>query len=241
MILPSSSATSLNSMHVLTNALPAQYNHAFLFLKATPILMNRIIRSYGLFLNKTSRLFNAAMKINGVKCRRGCFECCSSGFFDITLLDALHLRASLRKIDKSVRARLVARAEEQLDALEKKKAFSRKDPILRSLHDIDVVSRRSAKVHCPALENGACVIYDHRPHICRIFGPTVRGPRRVVRLEGCGYFGKDVPESDFSIPGNYADEEMLLTALHKSAGRRRVREIDTIIPAALTMDMRKWL
>lgn len=203
--------------------------------------MDRIIRNYDLFLNETSSLFNAAMKRNRVKCRRGCFECCSSGFFDITLLDALHLRASLGKINKAVRERLIARSEEQLDLLEKKKAFSRRDPILRSLHDIDVVSRRSAKVHCPALENGACVIYDHRPHICRIFGPTIRGPRRAVRLEGCGYFAKDVQENDFSIPGNYTDEEILLKALYKAAGRKRIREIDTIIPAALTMDMRKWL
>jgi Fe-S-cluster containining protein len=203
--------------------------------------MDLIVKDYGVFLSRTSELFRAAAKKHRVKCKRGCFECCSSGFFDITLLDALHLRAAIENIPAPVRERILARAHEQLDILEKKKAFSRRNPLLKSLADIDRVSRRSAKVACPALENGACMIYDHRPHICRIFGPTVRGPRRAVRLEGCGYFTRDLPETDFPILSNYADEGLLLKALFSEAGRKRIREVDTIIPAALTMDLTKWL
>ncbi len=203
--------------------------------------MHRIIKNYGKFLGETSDLFNKAARKHRVKCRRGCHECCSNGFFDITLLDALHLQGSLKKLPAAVRKRVVARANEQLDILEKKEAFSRKDPIIRSLAQIDLVSRRSGKMSCPALENGACLIYEHRPHICRIFGPTVRGPRRAVRIEGCGYFTRDVPEEDLPMLINYADEDALLKALYTKAGRRRVREIDTIIPAAIAMDLRKWL
>jgi len=203
--------------------------------------MDLIIRDYGVFLSQTSELFSAAAKKHKVKCKRRCFECCSVGFFDITLLDALHLRAAMQNVTSPVRERILARADEQLDVLEKKQAFSRRNPLLKSLADIDRVSRRSAKVSCPALENGACMIYDHRPHICRIFGPTVRGPRRAVRLEGCGYFTRDLPETDFPILSNYADEAVLLKALFSEAGRKRIREVDTIIPAALTMDLTKWL
>jgi len=204
-------------------------------------VMDLIIRDYGVFLSQTSELFSAAAKKHKVKCKRRCFECCSVGFFDITLLDALHLRAAMQNVTSPVRERILARADEQLDVLEKKQAFSRRNPLLKSLADIDRVSRRSAKVSCPALENGACMIYDHRPHICRIFGPTVRGPRRAVRLEGCGYFTRDLPETDFPILSNYADEAVLLKALFSEAGRKRIREVDTIIPAALTMDLTKWL
>ncbi len=203
--------------------------------------MELIIRNYGAFLSRTSDLFTAAAKKYRVQCKRGCFECCSSGFFDITLLDALHLRTAMQSVPSPVRERILARADEQLDLLEKKKAFSRRNPLLKSLADIDRVSRRSAKVACPALENGGCLIYEHRPHICRIFGPTVRGPRRAVRIEGCGYFTRDIPETDFPILNNYADEEILLKALFAEAGRKRIREVDTIIPAALTMDLTKWL
>ncbi len=203
--------------------------------------MYRIIKNYGLFLAQTSELFGQATKKHNVKCKRGCHECCASGFFDITLLDAIYLRESLKKIPAPVRARVIAKANEQLDVLEKKNAFSRRAPVIKSLAAIDTVSRRSARMSCPALENGVCLIYDHRPHICRIFGPTIRGPRRAVRLEGCGYFGKHVPETDFPILSNYKDEDVLLKALFTAAGRKRIREVDTIIPAALTIDMKTWL
>jgi Fe-S-cluster containining protein len=204
--------------------------------------MNKVIKNYATFLDLTSEQFAAAAQKNRVSCQRGCHECCSSGFFDITLLDALHLRDSLKKVPAPVRQRIMDRANEQLDILEKKGAFSRKDPLLRSLKAIDAVSRRSAAMRCPALDDsGACLIYKHRPHICRIFGPTVRGKRRAVRLEGCGYFKRDIPEADFAILSNYADEEVLLKALFTKAGRKRIREVDTIIPAALVLDLEQWL
>lgn len=204
--------------------------------------MHRIVKKYSDFLNKTSEEFRKAAKKHGVRCKRGCYECCSVGFFDITLLDALHLRASLKRVPARVRERVIAKANEQLDILEKKKAFSRKDPLLKTLPSIDAISRRSAKMSCPALgENGACLIYEQRPHICRIFGPTIRGPRRAVRLEGCGYFTKDIPEADYPILDHYDEEKEMQLAMFKKAGRKRIREVDTIIPAALTLDMKKWL
>ncbi len=204
-------------------------------------MMQNVIRNYGKFLEQTTVQFTAAARKHGVQCRRGCYECCSNGFFDITLLDAIHLRASLRKVPVEVRKRVIARANEQLDVLEKKEAFSRRNPVIRTLAKIDLVSRRSGRMSCPAIENGACVLYEHRPHICRIFGPTVRGARRAVHLEGCGYFEKELPETDFSILKNYADEDVLLKAMFTKAGRKRVLELDTIIPAAIAMDLRKWL
>jgi Fe-S-cluster containining protein len=204
--------------------------------------MKKIISNYGKFLSLTSEQFSEAANKNRVRCKRGCHECCASGFFDITLLDALHLRASLPKLPAAVRKRVVAKANEQLDLLERKGAFSRKDPLLRSLKAIDSISRRSAKMRCPALDdNGACLIYEHRPHICRIFGPTVRGARRAVQLEGCGFFTRDIPESDFAVLSNYRDEDILLKAMFTKAGRKRKREVDTIIPAALVLDLEKWL
>jgi Fe-S-cluster containining protein len=204
--------------------------------------MQRIVKKYGKFLEMSSKRFAEAARKHGVKCKRGCYECCSVGFFDITLLDALHLRASLRKVPARIRDRVVAKANEQLDILEKKKAFSRRDPLLKSLPAIDAISRRSAKMSCPALdENGGCLIYAQRPHICRIFGPTVRGPRRAVRLEGCGYFTRDIPEQDFPIFNHYEEEQEMQKAMFRKAGRKRIREVDTIIPAALTLDLKKWL
>lgn len=204
--------------------------------------MKKIVRNYGTFLRQTSEQFTEASQKNRVKCKRGCYECCTVGFFDITLLDALHLRESMSKVPEPIRTRVLNKANEQLDQLEKKGAFSRKDPLLRTLKSIDDISRRSAKMSCPALdERGACLIYEHRPHICRIFGPTIRGARRAVHLEGCGYFTRDIPEADFAILSNYKEEQLLIKEMFTKAGKKRKRDVDTIIPAALTLDLRKWL
>jgi Fe-S-cluster containining protein len=204
--------------------------------------MKKTIANYSKFLKLTSEQFNEAAQKNKVSCLRKCHECCASGFFDITLLDALHLRNNLKKLPAPIRKRVIDKANEQLDILEKKGAFSRKDPLLKTLASIDSISRRSAKMRCPALdENGACLIYEIRPHICRIFGPTVRGKRRAVRLEGCGYFKKDIPEADFAILTNYENEDAMIKAMFTKAGRKRVREVDTIIPAAIALDLEKWL
>jgi Fe-S-cluster containining protein len=204
--------------------------------------MHRIVKKYAKFLERSSERYRESTKKHGVGCKRGCYECCTVGFFDITLLDAIHMRTALKDVPADIRKRVIAKANEQLDILEKKKAFSRKDPLLKTLPSIDSISRRSAKMSCPALgDNGACLIYDQRPHICRIFGPTIRGPRRAVRLEGCGYFTKDIPEADFPIFDHYEEEKEMQRAMFKKAGRKRLRPVDTIIPAALTLDLKKWL
>jgi len=204
--------------------------------------MKKIIAKYAKFLDTTTEVFRETTKKHKVSCMRGCHECCSVGFFDITLLDALYIRESLKKISAPVRKRIVDRANEQLDILEKKGAFSRKDPLLKTLPSIDAISRRSAKMRCPALDdNGGCQIYQYRPHICRIFGPTIRGKRRAVQLDGCGYFTRDIPEADFPILSHYEEEDVILKAMFVKAGRKRIREVDTIIPAALALDLEKWL
>ena len=204
--------------------------------------MKKTVANYAKFLRLTSEQFSDAVRKNRVKCLRGCHECCASGFFDITLLDALHLHRNLKKVPADIRKRVIDKANEQLDLLEKKGAFSRKDPLLKSLAAIDSISRRSARMRCPALDDGgACLIYPIRPHICRIFGPTVRGKRRAVRLEGCGYFQRDIPEDDFAILSNYKDEEVLIKAMFTKAGKKRVREVDTIIPAAIALDLEKFI
>jgi len=205
-------------------------------------LLKLIVKKYSKFLADTTSQLTSATNKHKVKCKTGCFECCASGFFDITLLDALHLHESVKKIPAGIRNKIIAKANEQLDILENKGAFSRKDPLLKNLASIDSISRRSARMRCPALDDqGGCLIYRHRPHICRLFGPTVRGPRRVVRLEGCGYFKREIPDSDFDILQNYAAEDVLLKAMFTKAGRKRIRDVDTIIPAALALDLKKWL
>jgi Fe-S-cluster containining protein len=107
----------------------------------------------------------------------GCNTCCT-GFFGITLLDAAHLRASLKKIPASLRKRILDEANRQLDILEEKRVFPRSRPVMRPGARLDALARASAGMRCPALGNNIrCLMYEHRPLVCRVFGPTARGAR----------------------------------------------------------------
>lgn len=204
--------------------------------------MKKIAANYSRLLRAMSASFRMASDKHQVTCRSGCFECCAKGFFDITLLDALHIRDNLTKVPAHIRERVVETANAQLDLLEQKGAFFRSKPLLTSLAAIDAISRRSVKLRCPALdERGACLIYEIRPLICRIFGPTVRGPRRADRLTGCGYYRREIPDTDFPLFSHYEVRDRLMKEMFTRAGRQRLWEVDTIIPAALALDLEPWL
>ncbi len=204
--------------------------------------MNQLLLRYKDFLTEADEHYRHATKKHKVRCRKGCSECCATGFFDITLLDALYLHEAMKRVPSPLRKRITAKAEEQLDLLEEKKIFSRREPLLRSVSAINAVCRKSVKMSCPALsEYGRCLIYEYRPHICRIFGPTIRGMRRKVWLKGCRYFAKEIPENDFGMVDLYVEEINLKQELFQKAGRKGRLDIDTIIPAAIALDPGNWI
>jgi Fe-S-cluster containining protein len=203
--------------------------------------MRKLIHNYSLFLALVSDRFSGASTKHGARCRRGCHRCCSSGLFTVSPLDALYLRENLKRVPASVRRRVIAQAGATLDLLEQRGFNFRKDPLLRSSRAADRLGRESSGIRCPALnEKNQCLIYDHRPLLCRLFGPTVRGQRRTVLLEGCGRFSKELPEADFPILSIYKDEDVFLRAYFASTGVSRIRNVSTIIPAALALaDVRR--
>ncbi len=94
---------------------------------------------------------------------------------------------------------------------------------------------------CPALnEKGRCLIYKNRPHICRVFGPTVRGIRRKVWLKGCPYY-PEMPEGDVGMADQYVEEINMKKDLLQQAGQKGRLDMDTIIPAAVALDPWTWL
>ncbi len=204
--------------------------------------MDALLLRYKDFLKLSAERYVQATRKHHIRCKPGCHECCTTGFFDITLLDALYLREALQRIPARIRRQIIAKANDQLDRLEEKKVFSRKEPLLRSVPAIKALARATQEMSCPALgKSGKCIIYKDRPHICRVFGPTIRGYRRKVWLRGCRYFKKDVREEDVGMADQYVEETMMKQELFQNAGRRKIRDIDTIIPAAITLDLREWL
>ena len=114
---------------------------------------------------------------NHLECRVGCTGCCH-GLFEIGSADVAMISDALRAADPALRATLVARSREMLETFDA--------PPLRDCDpsEKEAFFERAGDVPCPALDvSGACVIYDHRPIVCRTFGLPIR--------EGASYLGQE--------------------------------------------------
>lgn len=113
-----------------------------------------------------------------IQCRPGCSDCCSQ-LFQITEIEAAEVSRGVRELPEPQRRRLEDRAR----AYRAERA--------------GIVSRQGepeawgslpppgARLPCPALEGGVCVIYAHRPLICRRFGIPLWNPDRPGRVYAC--------------------------------------------------------
>jgi len=123
-----------------------------------------------------------------VACRHGCSECCH-GLFDVTPLDTALLAEGLAALPEADRAAIRERARA---VLEKAVAIEPRlggKPDLAGLSDgtVDALCDAAGPVPCPVLDpDGACLLYAHRPMVCRMNGIVLMDPRgRVVNPEGC--------------------------------------------------------
>lgn len=107
-----------------------------------------------------------------IPCRSGCTACCL-GPFDISVADAALVALAVSRLDPTVRAGVLARAEAQVASM------NRLEPSWGPPYDIaalgearfDRLTDDLATEPCPALDDqGACTIYEHRPFVCRVMG-----------------------------------------------------------------------
>jgi Fe-S-cluster containining protein len=101
-------------------------------------------------------------------CRLGCTLCCH-GLFEISAADVSTIAQGLAALEPDRRREIVARAEGVIEAT--------RHPALRacSPEEKEAFFERAEDVPCPALgPAGACMIYEHRPLVCRTFGLPLR-------------------------------------------------------------------
>jgi Fe-S-cluster containining protein len=118
-------------------------------------------------------------------CRPGCSQCCI-GVFPIAHEDAARLREGLEILtqsDPSRAQRIHARVAESLTRLDPWFPGGRDpgDPatfgILHEDHEAAILFEEFANDEpCPVLDlaTGTCDLYEHRPILCRTFGPPMR-------------------------------------------------------------------
>ena len=112
-------------------------------------------------------------------CRPGCSQCCI-GVFPIAHEDAARLRAGLEALEQTDPERSLRIRKRVADSL------TRLDPwfpgdlatgILNEDHEAAILFEEFANDEpCPVLDlgTGTCDLYEHRPILCRTFGPPMR-------------------------------------------------------------------
>jgi len=112
-------------------------------------------------------------------CKPGCSQCCI-GVFPIAHEDATRLREGLsllEKEDPAKAARIHARVADSLTRLDPWFPGDLHTGILSEDHEAAILFEEFANDEpCPVLDldHGTCDLYEHRPILCRTFGPPMR-------------------------------------------------------------------
>jgi Fe-S-cluster containining protein len=113
-----------------------------------------------------------------IQCRRGCTECCHH-IFHISEIEAAQISAFVKRLPAARREVLLARSQAYLPARE---AVMKQHGYMQARGSLP---RPETRLACPALIDGSCAIYDHRPLICRRFGMPLHHPDQPDRIFAC--------------------------------------------------------
>ncbi|HEX5482673.1 MAG TPA: YkgJ family cysteine cluster protein [Terriglobia bacterium] len=113
-----------------------------------------------------------------IHCRNGCSDCCGQ-MFQITELEAAYISHGVKGLPEARQAALKERARTYL---EKRKGLIGSQGIEEAWGSLPPPGLR---LPCPALEGGACSIYEHRPMICRKYGIPLHNPKKPDRIFAC--------------------------------------------------------
>jgi Fe-S-cluster containining protein len=183
--------------------------------------------SYRRILDEADAFFRAVMQSQpqNLQCGNGCSLCCY-GLFEIGAADVPVLAEGLQKLHPMRRRSIVRRAAKIV-------AESRHPNIREATPaEKDEFFHRTASVACPNLDDsGMCMIYEHRPLVCRTFGLPLR--------DGDRYLG-DICDLNFN---EATDEQRQAAAWDLQEEDPLDPEDEYTIPEAIVLiaRMRGWL
>jgi Fe-S-cluster containining protein len=132
--------------------------------------------TYTRILDRADDFFRsvAESQPQNLQCGRGCSLCCY-GLFEIGSGDVPLIAEGLAKLHPSRRKMIIRRSQEIVE--------SSKHPDLRdcSASEKEAFFERTASTPCPNLnERGECLMYEHRPLVCRTFGLPLRNADEYI-------------------------------------------------------------
>jgi Fe-S-cluster containining protein len=113
-----------------------------------------------------------------IQCRRGCTDCCHH-LFQITELEAGFISHGVKRLPDAQRLAMEQRARDYSQARQKLLCQRQVPDAWGSLPPAGL------RLACPALQDGACQIYENRPLICRKYGMPLYNPQRPERIFAC--------------------------------------------------------
>jgi Fe-S-cluster containining protein len=204
-----------------------------------------IVRQYQALLGTVDDWFNRCKAASGsrIRCAAGCSACCR-GLFDITLLDAFLLQTGFSRLPAERQSSIRAKAEDRLRQLRADWPDLVHPYLLNHLPDeLWTEMPEDEETPCPLLgEDGACLVYEQRPMICRthglpnidISGESFSDLCCTLNLPGAG---PPFPgELRWSFRRAFEQEMDLCAAFTRHLLGVPLREADTFIPLALLID-----
>lgn len=158
---------------------------AVVYHKGKNVVTSSVVRSvpdkmqdetYTRILDRADAFFQSVANAQptNLQCGKGCSLCCY-GIFEIGSGDVPLIADGLENLHPARRKMIVRRASEIVE--------SSRHPDLRqcSPGEKEAFFERTASIPCPNLsERGECLMYEHRPLVCRTFGLPLRNAESYI-------------------------------------------------------------
>jgi Fe-S-cluster containining protein len=147
-----------------------------------------LIERYRRLLGRADAWFEQATTAHAgeVRCRRSCTLCCH-GLFHVSPLDAAWIAEGARSAPSGVRGILAGNARRALEAVARVAPDWGRPWSVEEIGErrFDEICEALSDEPCPALAgDGACLVYQHRPLICRLHGIPIYDPGARAWLGG---------------------------------------------------------
>lgn len=170
-----------------------------------------------------------------VFCREKCSDCCYA-IFDLTLIEALYLKNKfLENFSGKTKNEIIEIADKTDRALVKLKRDAYKQ-VKNGVDQLEIVGQMSQeRVRCPLLgENNLCLIYEHRPITCRVYGiPTSTAGSSHI----CGRtnFVQGEPYPTLNMDKIYSQLQLLSAELIRDINSGNIKMHEMLIPVSMAL------
>ena len=148
----------------------------------TPSILLELMPGLGKIRARADAAFNqvSAQFPQAVSCKPQCDDCCHA-LFDLSPIESLALAMAFAELPRGKRRDIERRAKKAA------KTFDRVlDKALALQGEVRLAVLSQARIPCPLLEDKRCVLYEHRPVTCRLYGipVAIEGQPRTCHLAG---------------------------------------------------------